>query len=482
LSKKEFNNMKRIFTLITLLVIFTQLLAACAPAPTEAPAQPAAPTQAEEKPAPTEAAAPTEAPAPTEAAPTEAAPTEAAASEPVSIIFYQRGYVEGGTDAGTVNTDKAIVAFEAANPNIDVQIIGIPWTAEGDTKLEAALAAGTDINVFRVTSPNLPRYAKQGILSDIEPYLTDEDRSDFFESGFQVATVDGKVWAWPLWVTAITIFANKAMLDEKGIAPATLDDPWTWDEFVDACKKLTYKKEDGTQVYGFSASSKWGAVEYYPLMYIDGGRILSEDGTQFVQNSPEGVSAMQKIADLALVHKCTPPDFGTVDQATVRSQFLEQQNLAMQMSTPGYLPDVEKKEGFSLVVIPPPMGELDKLVTNGAFGLFAVVDTEDEAKEAAAHELAKYLTGAQVAKDVEGWQLAPGLRRSNTSYGTNANREMIAKLVEFGVYEAPVAVPAEVGTQYGAALQEVILGAKTAQQAMDDIAPVYQQALDELAQ
>ena len=448
--------MKRLFSLITVLVMLSQLIA-CAPAaaPTEPAAQQPAATQGEQQ-------------------------QEPAQSEKVSIVFYQRGYVEGGTDAGTVATDAAIAAFEKANPDIDVQIIGIPWTAEGDTKLEAALAAKTDINIFRVTSPNLPRYAKQGVLSNIEPFLTEEDRADFYESGFQVATVDGKIWAWPLWVTAITIFANQQLLEEKGITPATIDDPWTWDEFVDACKKLTYTKEDGTQVYGFTSSSKWGAVEYYPLMYIDGGRILSEDGTKFVQNQPEGVSAMQKIADLALVHKCTPPDFGTVDQATSRSQFLEQQTVAMQMSTPGYLPDVEKKEGFSVVVMPPPMGDMDKLVTNGAFGLFAVVNVDDQAKVQASHELAKYLTGAQVAKDVEGWQLAPGLRRSNTAYGTTPNREMIAELVEYGVYEAPVAVPAEVGTQYGAALQEVILGAKSAQQAMDDIAPIYQSALDEL--
>jgi multiple sugar transport system substrate-binding protein len=454
--------MKRILTLITVLLIASQLLLACAPA--------AVPTNA----------APPQSEAPAQPEPAQPEPAQPEPAKDVSIVFYQRGYVEGGEDAGTINTDKAIAAFQTANPHIKVEIIGIPWTAEGDTKLEAALAARSDINVFRVTSPNLPRYAKQGILSDIEPFLTSEDRADFYDSGFQVANVDGKVWAWPLWVTAITVFANNDMLEEKGITPSTMDDPWTWDEFVDACKQLTYTKEDGTQVYGFTSSSKWGAVEYYPLMYLDGGRILSEDGKQFVQNQPAGVSAMQKLADLALVHKCTPPDFGTVDQATARSQFLEQQSVAMQMSTPGYLPDVEKKEGFNVVVMPPPMGDMNRLVTNGAFGLFAVVDVPDQDKLAAAHELAKYLTGSQVAVDVPGWQLAPGLRRSNTSYGTNANREMIAKLVEFGVYEAPVAVPAEVGTQYGAALQEVILGVKTAQQAMDDIAVIYQDALDEL--
>ena len=115
-------------------------------------------------------------------------------------------------------------------------------------------------------------------------------------------------------------------------------------------------------------------------------------------------------------------------------------------------------------------------------GLFAVlyVDNQDQLK--ASHELAKYLTGSQVAKDIPGWQLAPGLRRSNTSYATTPSREIIAKLVEFGVYEVPVAVPAEVGTDYGAALQAIILGEMSAQEAMDTIAPEYQAALDEANQ
>jgi len=435
--------MKRSYTIVALLVVLAMLMSACA------------------------------AVAPTGGAGEGAAKTK--------IVFYQRGYVEGGTDAGSVNTDKAIAVFEANNPDIDVEIVGIPWTAEGDTKLETALAGGTDINVFRVTSPNLPRYAKQGILSEITPYLTDEDKADFYESAFQVATVDGKVWAWPLWVTAISLFANTDILADRGVDLPSLDDPWTWDEFVEAAKQLTYTRDDGTQVYGFTSSSRWGAVEYYPLMYIDGGRILSADGTQFVQNQPEGVSALDKIASLALEHKVTPPDFGTVDQATVRSQFKDLQSVALVMSTPGFIPDLENS-GFPVAVLPPPTGDMGSLVTNGAFGLFAVVDVDDEAKEAAAHRLANYLTGSQVAQDVEGWQLAPGLRRSNTSYATTPGREIIAKLVEFGVYEAPVATSAELGAQYGAALQAIILGESSAQEAMDAIAPAYQAELDALSE
>jgi multiple sugar transport system substrate-binding protein len=153
----------------------------------------------------------------------------------------------------------------------------------------------------------------------------------------------------------------------------------------------------------------------------------------------------------------------------------------MLMSTPAFIPDLEGA-GFPFKVVPPPTGDTGQLVTNGAFGLFAVVDVDDEAKVVAGHKLADYLTSSQVAQDVENWQLAPGLRRSNTSYATTPNREVVAKLVEFGVYEAPVATSAELGQQYGAALQAIILGEQTAQEAMDEIAPIYQAELDALSQ
>jgi multiple sugar transport system substrate-binding protein len=407
--------------------------------------------------------------------------TPAAAADPVTITFYQRGYTPGGTDVTSVTTDKAIEIYQQNNPDVKINLVGIPWTTEGDTKLEAALAAKTDINLFRVTSPNLPRYAKQGILSNIEPFLTDDDKKDFYPSGFQVATIDGKIWAWPLWVTAISNFANTDIFRERGVDLPTMDKPWTWDQFVDACKKLTYKRADGTQVYGFGASSAAGAVEYLPLMYIDGGRQISEDGKKFVQNSPEAVSALQKIADLALVHKCTPPDFGTVNQVGARTQFKDRKTIAILMSTPGFIPDLENSK-FPLAVIPPPIGASGKLVTNGAFGLYAVVNVSDENKLKAAHDFAKYLTGSQVAKDIPNWQQAPGLRRSNTGYATTENRAIVAKLVEFGVYEAPVATSAELYNNQVAAWQSIILGKQTAQQAMDALAPAFQKELDALNQ
>lgn len=401
----------------------------------------------------------------------------AAQDETTTIIFYQRGYVEGGGDAASVSTDEAIAAFEERFPNIDVQVIGIPWTTEGSAILETALASGDGVNVFRVTNVDVIRYAREGVLSPIDPYLTEEDLEDLYPAGLQAVTDAGATWAWPLWATTIPIMANTEYFEQRGVEVPTVEEGWTWDEFVEAAKALTFVREDGVQVYGFSSSFDVDFVGVEPLYYIDGGRVRSEDGTTFVQNQPEGVSALQKMADLALVHKVVPPDFGQAKQLIVRGYFKDSRTVAMFMEPPGFIPDLEAAD-FPLAILPVPTGDSGEPVSTGGIGLYAVVDVEDDAAEAAAHELGRWLTGAEVAEVVEGYQLAPSLRRSNTSYATDETREVINELAGANVFEFPFAIPAELKANYYAALQAIILGQQTAQDAMDAIAPEYQAALD----
>lgn len=404
-----------------------------------------------------------------------AAPVAPAA--PVTITFYKRGYTEGGTDTTSVTNAQAVKAFEQSHPNIKVKIVGIPWTAEGTAQLETALSAHAGINVLSVNTVDLARFVRAGWLAPIDPYLTDDDKADFYASGLEAAVVDGKIYAWPLWVTAVAIYANPAIFQERGVALPTLDKPWTWNEFVAAAQQLTYQRADGTPVYGFTASAAPGAAVYLPLLYIDGGRVHSPDAKRFVQNTAGGVSALQKIADLALVQRVTPPDFGLGDQALVRSQFMSG-TVAMVMDTPNFIPDMEKR-GATFVALPIPMGQLGKTVTTGAFGLYGIANVSDPEQLKAANEFARYLTSSQVARDVPNYQQAPGLRRSNTGYATNANREVVAKLVSFGIYEPVASLSVELRTRWETALQSVLRGQISAQQALDDIAPAYQAELDQ---
>lgn len=396
--------------------------------------------------------------------------------KPVSITFYRRGYMAGGTDSITKTVDLAVASFEKRFPHITVNVVGVPYSTEGNAQMDEALEGRTDINVFSVYPASLPDLAHRGIVSDIEPYMTEEDKKDFYDNAMQISTVDGKIYAWPIWVTAVAIYGNSEIFEERGVVPPTLEDPWTWDEFVAASKQLTFTRENGTQVYGFSAASKPNEVVYLPIIYMDGGRIYSPDARIFVQNSPEAVSALQKFANLHLVENVTPPDFGTVGQAEVRAQFRDG-TLAMVMDTPNIIPEFQDA-GIAFNVFPPPVGETGQIITSGGIGIYGVVKVSDPDVLAASHEFARYITGADVAKDVPGWQLAPSLRRSNTSYVTDEPRVLISRLVSYGIYEPPVDISTELNDQYQFALQSILLGEKTAQEAMDEITPIYQAELD----
>ncbi|GAB4502670.1 MAG: ABC transporter substrate-binding protein [Anaerolineales bacterium] len=398
-------------------------------------------------------------------------------ASPVSLTFYKRGYIEGGSDSISVSIAKAVQAFESAHPNIRVTVVGVAYDEQGDTALRAALAQGK-VNVLSINTYELPEFARAGYLSPIDAFLSDADRADFYENALTAASLDGKIYAWPLWVTAVAMYANPAIFAERGVAIPTLENPWTWADFMQAAQQLTFTRADGAPVYAFSASSLPDQVVYLPFFYVDGGRILSPDGRRFTQNSPEAISALEKLQQLK-AQRTAAPDFGSVDQATVRAQF-EAGKLAMVMDTPSFIPDMQAKR-VEFVAFPPPGGETGKIVTSGAFGMYGVAAVADAETLSAAHLFANYLTSSQVARDVPGYQLAPGLRRSNSIYASDAPRAVISKLVGYGVYEPPVNISAELRQRYELALQAIALGDASPQAAMDSLAADYQAELDALA-
>jgi len=396
--------------------------------------------------------------------------------EPVTIYYYRRGYVEGSDDAASQKARLIVESFQKRYPYITVNLVGIPYTPDGTDQLYAALEARENINVFSIVPSMLPDLVRRDIISEVGSFMTKEDKADYYENAMQLATVNGEVYAWPQWVTAVAMFGNPTLFEERGVTPPTLEDPWTWQEFVEACHKLTFTREDGSQVYGFSASSLPGQELYLPVFYMNGGRIRTPDSRKFTLNQPEAVSALQQTADLHLVENVTPPDFGAVGATDVRTQF-KAGTVAMIMETPSFITELET-EGIPLVVFPNPVGETGQIVTTGGFGMFSVVKVDDRDVLTASHLFARYLTSSEIAQDIPGYQLAPSLRRSNTYYDTNESRSMISHLVAYSIFEGPVDLSDEVGAQLGLALQSIMIGEKTAQQAMDEIAPLYQKDLD----
>ena len=307
--------------------------------------------------------------------------------------------------------DAAVAAFMEANPNIQVEITGYTGDQAGFTKLTQAVQGGQSVDVFRLPSDVLPLLVRDGLVASIDNYLTEDDKADIFPNLIEAVQIDGQAYAWPLWVPPVGMYLNLDVFEERGVEPPGED--WTYDEFVEIAQELTFTRENGEEVYGYTALVDPGVVNSWPFILSDGALPLSEDNTEYTFNSPEGISGLTKLTDLALVHQVTPPDFGAQTGEDIQTGFKDRKVYAM-YSEPSGASSGYAADGLNFDVIPMPIGDSGEPVTAGGIGFISVAATDDEAKLQAAMDLARYLTSDQVAADVEGFYLAPGSRASIT--------------------------------------------------------------------
>ncbi|MCR5639927.1 MAG: extracellular solute-binding protein [Lachnospiraceae bacterium] len=120
------------------------------------------------------------------------------------------------------------------------------------TKLNALVASGETPDCFIVSpGPNLTTYVEPGVAADLTSYLDADGWKDTFtsDSVFTQQTYDGKIYAVPLNIAAACVFYNTEMFDKAGV-----EVPKTYDELLDACKKL---KDAGYTPITISAGTAW---------------------------------------------------------------------------------------------------------------------------------------------------------------------------------------------------------------------------------
>ena len=197
--------------------------------------------------------------------------------------------------------------FMNANPNIDIELQATSSWGEQRTKLMTAIAGGGGPDVFSQNYMSYPTYASEGIMENLDPFIEDDpavDTADFFKpliDGMQ--SIDGNTYGLPISVTLMVSFYNKDLFSQAGISGF----PETMDQFRETGIKIN---ELGDDIYGFASFSKvkvtidaWLADYFYPT----GGKLLNDDRTEILFNSPEGVKATQMMVDNVHKHQFQAP-------------------------------------------------------------------------------------------------------------------------------------------------------------------------------
>ncbi|GHV08637.1 sugar ABC transporter substrate-binding protein [Spirochaetia bacterium] len=246
----------------------------------------------------------------------------------VSFVFAGGG---GQSNAGKTNLTlytwwgggeaafgEALVAdFEASHPNIKVErsFGGTDY----DAKINTMIAAGNTPDVFQVNEDRVVDWGEKGVGADLNPFFAQMGikPEDYYLDNYRF-TSGGHLWGIATNPTVLVLWYNRDLFRQAGVAepPASAANPWTWDQYVAAAKKLTKDSNGRTPNdagFNYDAVTQWGTVMptgnyvyWMPLLYSAGTSVANENGTALALNSPAGAKVFQAMYNLSTVDKAAP--------------------------------------------------------------------------------------------------------------------------------------------------------------------------------
>lgn len=236
------------------------------------------------------------------------------AESKVTLSFWRNS----GNDFENAAFDKLVRSFMEKHPDIAVEMNAIPY-ADYDTKLRVAIASGSPPDIMTLDAPSVASYAYLGALQPLTAYFRAGGHlEDIPKPTLATYTYSDEIYMAPLAESSIALFYNKKMFEAKGIPLPSRnpDEPWTWDQVLDAARKLN---DPARGIYGIDPGQGFqnaGAASYfkYPIIWQFGGELMSPDGktAKGYLDSPETKQALQFYADLYNIYKVSaleyPPD------------------------------------------------------------------------------------------------------------------------------------------------------------------------------
>lgn len=200
-------------------------------------------------------------------------------------------------------------AFTEQHPDVTVTFNFV----SGDLaeKYYTAAAAGTLSDVFFSADLFVVPFANNGVTLDLGPYIegdADIDIDDVFENMLGLGIFDGKIQMLPSALDVVTMYYNKTLFEEAGAELPT--DQWTWEDFIVNCQKITAleTEEDGTPRFWGLANGTWNWwATVYPWVVGHSGTILDMENNLSTWSDPNTLEGLAAYAALWNEHNIAQP-------------------------------------------------------------------------------------------------------------------------------------------------------------------------------
>lgn len=189
---------------------------------------------------------------------------------------------------------ELVAKFEAENPGITINL-EITTTDGLPQRILTALQSGAAPDIIDVQHGWVNGYAQNNLVVPLDDVIT--DREDYIKAALDYVSWNDQIWGLPYRIETHAVLYNKGHFTDAGLDPAA--PPKTWDELVEASKALT-----GNGRFGFAITGG-GEVgntifRSLPFIWMNGGAIISEDGSEVLVNKPEAVEAVKFYTDFYL--------------------------------------------------------------------------------------------------------------------------------------------------------------------------------------
>ncbi|MDI6834188.1 MAG: sugar ABC transporter substrate-binding protein [Rhizobiaceae bacterium] len=264
--------------------------------------------------------------------------------------------------------------FNALNTGIKVEYRQIQFD---DVVSEAmrAFSTGQAPDIIAVDNPEHALFASRGAFLDLTDMIAKSDVvkvENYFPGPLASTMWDGKNYGIPKATNTIALYYNKDMFRAKGLDPDK--PPQTWDELVEAARKLT---DPSANVYGLAFSAKAneeGTFQFLPWAQMAGASYenINADG------AVKALDTWKTIID----EKLASPDTLTRSQWDSTGTF-NSGNAAMAISGPWELDRMiaEAKFDWGVALLPIPQEGAERSSAMGDFNwaIFASTKHPQEA-------------------------------------------------------------------------------------------------------
>lgn len=294
--------------------------------------------------------------------------------EPVEIEFWH-GQTQGPAELLQTMIDE----FNRSHP--DVVVSKDSGGVNSDRMLQkvtAGLQADNYPDIAYIYGSDLANLAKGDQLLNLSSAIEagDLDWDRFVDAGKDAVTVDDQPRAVPAFIDNLAVVYNKKIFDDAGV-PYPSDD-WTWDDFLKTAAELT-DSDAGIVGFGWPGTGDEDTTwRIWPLIWQQGGDIVSEDGDSVAFDGASGEAALGVVAQAAA-------DDSVYIDSTAGSERMQQLfasgKMAMNVAGPYTLPEyVDAKVDYGVASMPS-FG--DEHTTIAGPDTWAIFDNGDERVAAA---------------------------------------------------------------------------------------------------